>query len=157
MVACVCGATTDDGERMLECEQCKVWQHVACVDAAAAAAKVFLCTTCASAGAPADAARSPGGCAATATGGDADACGDAAAQADAPKADAKGAGGVGDGEDVAPEAGEGADATPAKRRAKVNAEQVRAALHATLSLINSWFVLLTGLSWQHWQPSKLNK
>jgi hypothetical protein len=47
VVACPCGASADDGERMLECERCQTWQHAACVGAAAAAAPVFLCTRCA--------------------------------------------------------------------------------------------------------------
>nr|CAB3489593.1 unnamed protein product [Digitaria exilis] len=29
-VSCSCGATDDDGERMLSCDSCHVWQHTRC-------------------------------------------------------------------------------------------------------------------------------
>lgn len=32
IVACRCGVDYDDGERMIECEKCKEWAHVSCLD-----------------------------------------------------------------------------------------------------------------------------
>ena len=42
-VRCVCGAVDDDGEKMLQCEGCKVWQHVKCMGGEP---KRYLCQVC---------------------------------------------------------------------------------------------------------------
>lgn len=47
-VDCTCGASDDDGERMLACDACGVWQHTRCsgiLDSEAVPAK-FLCGGC---------------------------------------------------------------------------------------------------------------
>ncbi|KAK8673691.1 hypothetical protein V6N13_112009 [Hibiscus sabdariffa] len=47
-VDCICGAKDDDGERMLACDACGVWQHTRCSginDSAAVPAK-FICSRC---------------------------------------------------------------------------------------------------------------
>lgn len=31
VVSCTCGAKKDDGRPMIECEDCKVWQHTRCL------------------------------------------------------------------------------------------------------------------------------
>ncbi|TXG57090.1 hypothetical protein EZV62_018403 [Acer yangbiense] len=47
-VDCVCGAKDDDGERMVACEICQVWQHTRCnsIDDHEHVPCVFLCRTC---------------------------------------------------------------------------------------------------------------
>ncbi|KAE8689221.1 RING/FYVE/PHD zinc finger superfamily protein isoform 2 [Hibiscus syriacus] len=48
MVDCICGAKDDDGERMLACDACGVWQHTRCSginDSTAVPAK-FICYRC---------------------------------------------------------------------------------------------------------------
>ena len=50
MVRCVCGVRKDDGRPMIECEECKVWQHTKCILGKAAAKKslpdTFMCKDC---------------------------------------------------------------------------------------------------------------
>ena len=50
IVRCVCGVKKDDGRGMIECEECKVWQHTKCVLGKAAAKKslpdAFVCKDC---------------------------------------------------------------------------------------------------------------
>ena len=45
-VDCTCGANDDDGERMLACDTCGVWQHTRCagIDYADAIPAKFICT-----------------------------------------------------------------------------------------------------------------
>ncbi|CAA6664276.1 unnamed protein product [Spirodela intermedia] len=47
-VRCVCGARDDDGERMVACDICEVWQHTRCAGIAEGAAvpPLFLCAAC---------------------------------------------------------------------------------------------------------------
>ncbi|KAH1105629.1 hypothetical protein J1N35_009397 [Gossypium stocksii] len=47
-VDCVCGAKDDDGERMLACDKCSVWQHTRCagIDNADAIPSMFICMRC---------------------------------------------------------------------------------------------------------------
>ena len=48
-VRCTCGATEDDGQDMVECGACKIWQHTRCVlgpRAKLAKDAAFLCTWC---------------------------------------------------------------------------------------------------------------
>ncbi|CAI5977113.1 unnamed protein product [Closterium sp. NIES-64] len=47
-VRCVCGARDDDGERMIACDECGVWQHTRCagIEDAAPAPMRFLCLGC---------------------------------------------------------------------------------------------------------------
>ncbi|KAI4324030.1 hypothetical protein L6164_023598 [Bauhinia variegata] len=47
-VDCLCGAKDDDGERMLACDTCGVWQHARCagIDDADAIPSKFLCMRC---------------------------------------------------------------------------------------------------------------
>ncbi|CAI5465363.1 unnamed protein product [Closterium sp. Yama58-4] len=47
-VRCVCGALDDDGERMIACDECGVWQHTRCtgIGDAAPAPMSFLCLAC---------------------------------------------------------------------------------------------------------------
>ncbi|CAI5523493.1 unnamed protein product [Closterium sp. Naga37s-1] len=47
-VRCVCGARDDDGERMIACDECGVWQHTRCagIGDAAPAPMSFLCLGC---------------------------------------------------------------------------------------------------------------
>ncbi|XP_010424952.1 PREDICTED: PHD finger protein At2g01810-like [Camelina sativa] len=47
-VACECGARDDDGERMVACDVCKVWQHTLCnsIEDDEAVPSVFLCNRC---------------------------------------------------------------------------------------------------------------
>ena len=47
-VSCICGARDDDGERMVACDICEVWQHTRCVGIAEGAAvpPLFLCWAC---------------------------------------------------------------------------------------------------------------
>ncbi|XWS24679.1 hypothetical protein CRYUN_Cryun27aG0003200 [Craigia yunnanensis] len=49
-VDCTCGAKDDDGERMLDCDTCGVWQHTRCagIDNADAIPVKFICTRCTS-------------------------------------------------------------------------------------------------------------
>jgi PHD-finger len=48
MVNCVCGTRDDDGERMLACDLCGVWQHTRCSDIKDAedVPKKFVCRLC---------------------------------------------------------------------------------------------------------------
>ncbi|KAE8699098.1 PHD finger protein [Hibiscus syriacus] len=48
-VDCSCGAKDDDGERMLACDKCGVWQHTRCAgtDNADAIPSMFICMRCA--------------------------------------------------------------------------------------------------------------
>ncbi|KAI3931123.1 hypothetical protein MKX01_029313 [Papaver californicum] len=47
-VDCSCGAKDDDGERMVACDICEVWQHTRCsgIDDADAVPRLFLCASC---------------------------------------------------------------------------------------------------------------
>ncbi|KAI6689690.1 hypothetical protein NL676_026518 [Syzygium grande] len=47
-VDCVCGAKDDDGERMLACDTCGVWQHTRCagIDNSDSVPSKYVCTTC---------------------------------------------------------------------------------------------------------------
>lgn len=47
-VDCGCGAKDDDGERMVACDICEVWQHTRCggIDDAEAAPPLFICERC---------------------------------------------------------------------------------------------------------------
>uniref|UniRef100_A0A0D9VY84 Zinc finger PHD-type domain-containing protein n=1 Tax=Leersia perrieri TaxID=77586 RepID=A0A0D9VY84_9ORYZ len=47
-VRCVCGAQDDDGERMVACDACDVWQHTRCVGIADSepVPPLFLCMLC---------------------------------------------------------------------------------------------------------------
>ncbi|CAM8954704.1 unnamed protein product [Rhodiola kirilowii] len=49
-VKCKCGAVDDDGERMISCDSCEVWQHTYClgIDDAEAVPSLFLCQECSS-------------------------------------------------------------------------------------------------------------
>uniref|UniRef100_A0A7N0UKI6 PHD-type domain-containing protein n=3 Tax=Kalanchoe fedtschenkoi TaxID=63787 RepID=A0A7N0UKI6_KALFE len=49
-VKCRCGAADDDGERMISCDMCEVWQHTRClgIDDAEAVPSLFLCQECSS-------------------------------------------------------------------------------------------------------------
>ena len=50
VVKCVCGVKKDDGRPMIECEDCKAWQHTKCVLGKAASKKslpnTFVCRDC---------------------------------------------------------------------------------------------------------------
>lgn len=46
MVNCKCGAQKDDGRPMIECEECKVWQHTKCVLGKASKKKPPACFVC---------------------------------------------------------------------------------------------------------------
>ncbi|KAL6219451.1 hypothetical protein ACLB2K_007210 [Fragaria x ananassa] len=48
MVRCECGATDDDGERMVACDICEVWQHTRCcgMEDADEVPHLFICSTC---------------------------------------------------------------------------------------------------------------
>ncbi|KAL3568477.1 hypothetical protein D5086_031128 [Populus alba] len=47
-VRCECGACDDDGERMVECDICEVWQHTRCngIDDADTVPQLFICSGC---------------------------------------------------------------------------------------------------------------
>ncbi|KAL5538969.1 hypothetical protein UlMin_043307 [Ulmus minor] len=47
-VDCTCGAKDDDGERMLACDTCSVWQHTRClgIDSSNAIPSKFVCMRC---------------------------------------------------------------------------------------------------------------
>ncbi|XP_050379289.1 PHD finger protein MALE MEIOCYTE DEATH 1 [Argentina anserina] len=47
-VRCECGATDDDGERMVACDICEVWQHTRCcgMEDANEVPRLFICSTC---------------------------------------------------------------------------------------------------------------
>ncbi|CAK7338934.1 unnamed protein product [Dovyalis caffra] len=47
-VKCECGACDDDGERMVECDICEVWQHTRCngIDDANTVPQLFVCSGC---------------------------------------------------------------------------------------------------------------
>ncbi|GJX76640.1 PHD finger protein male meiocyte death 1 [Tanacetum coccineum] len=49
IVNCQCGARDDDGERMVACDLCEVWQHTLCsgIDDDEAVASLFICYRCA--------------------------------------------------------------------------------------------------------------
>ncbi|KAL5574114.1 hypothetical protein UlMin_023711 [Ulmus minor] len=48
MVRCGCGAGDDDGERMVACDICEVWQHTRCcgIDDAETVPPLFVCSAC---------------------------------------------------------------------------------------------------------------
>ncbi|KAJ4974318.1 hypothetical protein NE237_007492 [Protea cynaroides] len=48
IIDCLCGANEDDGERMISCDICDVWQHTRCVRIAndEDVPHVFLCSSC---------------------------------------------------------------------------------------------------------------
>ncbi|KAJ9564496.1 hypothetical protein OSB04_000462 [Centaurea solstitialis] len=48
VVNCKCGARDDDGERMVACDLCEVWQHTRCsgIDDSEAVPPLFLCYRC---------------------------------------------------------------------------------------------------------------
>lgn len=48
VVDCVCGARDDDGERMVACDFCQVWQHTLCsgIEDDADVAPTFICKKC---------------------------------------------------------------------------------------------------------------
>ncbi|PON43397.1 Autoimmune regulator [Parasponia andersonii] len=48
MVRCDCGARDDDGERMVACDICEVWQHTRCcgIDDAETVPPLFVCSAC---------------------------------------------------------------------------------------------------------------
>ncbi len=47
-VRCECGATDEDGEPMLQCDECGVWSHIACAKLTAKEAQQskFSCQVC---------------------------------------------------------------------------------------------------------------
>ena len=47
-VVCECGARDDDGERMVACDICEVWQHTRCcgIDDAETVTPLFVCSAC---------------------------------------------------------------------------------------------------------------
>lgn len=47
-VDCTCGAKDDDGESMLACDSCSVWQHTRCagIDSSIAVPSKFICLRC---------------------------------------------------------------------------------------------------------------
>ncbi|XP_059639747.1 PHD finger protein MALE MEIOCYTE DEATH 1-like [Cornus florida] len=47
-VRCKCGAEDDDGERMVACDMCEIWQHTLCsgIEDAEAAPPLFVCEEC---------------------------------------------------------------------------------------------------------------
>ncbi|KAK9689745.1 hypothetical protein RND81_09G078100 [Saponaria officinalis] len=49
-VKCSCGATDDDGERMVSCDICEVWQHTRCsgIDDSEGVPPLFVCQMCCS-------------------------------------------------------------------------------------------------------------
>ncbi|CAN8238370.1 unnamed protein product [Cochlearia groenlandica] len=48
MVKCVCRARDDDGERMISCDVCEVWQHTRCcgIDDSDTLPPLFVCSNC---------------------------------------------------------------------------------------------------------------
>ncbi|MED6155020.1 hypothetical protein PIB30_001702 [Stylosanthes scabra] len=48
MVRCECGAQDDDGERMVACDICEVWQHTRCcgIDDSETVPPLFVCSSC---------------------------------------------------------------------------------------------------------------
>ncbi|KAK9902436.1 hypothetical protein M0R45_001675 [Rubus argutus] len=48
MVRCECGATDDDGERMVACDICEVWQHTRCcgMEDGDEVPRLFICSSC---------------------------------------------------------------------------------------------------------------
>ncbi|CAL0315703.1 unnamed protein product [Lupinus luteus] len=54
-VRCECGAEDDDGERMVACDICEVWQHTRCcgIDDSETVPPLFVCTGCCDSVAPA--------------------------------------------------------------------------------------------------------
>ncbi len=49
VVKCMCGAQKDDGRPMIECEECKVWQHTKCLFGKASKRVLpahFICADC---------------------------------------------------------------------------------------------------------------
>ncbi|OVA19134.1 zinc finger protein [Macleaya cordata] len=53
-VKCICGAKDDDGERMLACDVCGVWQHTRCsgIEDFNAVPETFMCGKCGGSGGP---------------------------------------------------------------------------------------------------------
>lgn len=47
-VRCECGAQDDDGERMVACDICEVWQHTRCcgIDDSETVPPLFVCSGC---------------------------------------------------------------------------------------------------------------
>lgn len=54
MVKCECGAQDDDGERMVACDICEVWQHTRClgIEDSGTVPPLFVCPRCCSSFAP---------------------------------------------------------------------------------------------------------
>lgn len=48
IVECVCGAVEDDGERMVACDICEIWQHTRCVQIPndQQVPHIFICNRC---------------------------------------------------------------------------------------------------------------
>ncbi|EFH50106.1 hypothetical protein ARALYDRAFT_909771 [Arabidopsis lyrata subsp. lyrata] len=48
MVRCVCSARDDDGERMIACDVCEIWQHTRCcgIDDTDTLPPLFVCSNC---------------------------------------------------------------------------------------------------------------
>lgn len=48
LVRCECGAQDDDGERMMACDNCEVWQHTRCsrIEDSQAVPPLFVCSSC---------------------------------------------------------------------------------------------------------------
>ncbi|KAL5995483.1 hypothetical protein ACLOJK_025545 [Asimina triloba] len=46
LIDCPCGAKEDDGERMVSCDICEVWQHTRCVGVSDEFPQIFLCSQC---------------------------------------------------------------------------------------------------------------
>lgn len=45
-VQCICGVTADDGQPMVACDACNVWQHVHCTSAAPGNGMPWFCAAC---------------------------------------------------------------------------------------------------------------
>ncbi|XP_027177678.1 PHD finger protein MALE MEIOCYTE DEATH 1 [Coffea eugenioides] len=58
-VRCRCGAQDDDGERMVSCDMCEIWQHTRCcgIEDSEAVPPVFVCDACCTSLAPSRAAQ----------------------------------------------------------------------------------------------------
>ncbi|KAL3525039.1 hypothetical protein ACH5RR_013411 [Cinchona calisaya] len=58
-VRCKCGAQDDDGERMVSCDKCEIWQHTRCfgIEDSEAVPPLFVCDACYTSLAPSRAAQ----------------------------------------------------------------------------------------------------